>query len=66
LESFEVIYHMLHTANHTDSEEPYYSTVYAGQSDAIEMKENDAVFLNSLATPSWPSQRTTQMPQSAG
>ena len=33
---------MLHTANHTDSEEPYYSTVYAGQSDAIEMKENDA------------------------
>ena len=30
-----------HTVN-TDLDEPYYSTVYTGRPDAIEMKENDA------------------------
>ena len=40
--SFQVIQYILHTANHTDAEEPYYSTVYTGRPDAIEMKENDA------------------------
>jgi len=37
-----IIQYILHTAKHTDSEEPYYSTVYAGQPDTIKMKENDA------------------------
>ena len=34
--------HMLYCTANNDPEEPYYSTVYTGQPDAIAMKENDA------------------------